>query len=115
MDAKISIWTGADTSEAGPSVDDERATVEVEASGGTIQIHLASHVLGDLWTVAADLDPQTARLVAASLSGLADAVERAEAKRRCPTCQRGGMMPPHFASPRCESGGHNHCSCDTCF
>lgn len=25
------------------------------------------------------------------------------------------MMPPHDASPRCESGGHNHCSCDICF
>ena len=33
----------------------------------------------------------------------------------CPTCQLGGMMPPHFASPRCESGRRNHCSCDTCF
>ena len=25
------------------------------------------------------------------------------------------MMPPHDASPRCESGKHPHCSCDTCF
>lgn len=23
--------------------------------------------------------------------------------------------PPHDASPNCESGGHNHCTCDTCF
>lgn len=23
--------------------------------------------------------------------------------------------PPHDASPRCESGKYNHCSCDTCF
>lgn len=23
--------------------------------------------------------------------------------------------PPHDASPRCESGKHSHCSCDTCF
>lgn len=23
--------------------------------------------------------------------------------------------PNHFASSRCESGGHNHCSCDICF
>lgn len=25
------------------------------------------------------------------------------------------MMPPHDASPRCESGKHSHCTCDTCF
>ena len=23
--------------------------------------------------------------------------------------------PPHDPSPRCESGGHPHCTCDTCF
>ena len=23
--------------------------------------------------------------------------------------------PPHKASPNCESGGHSHCTCDTCF
>lgn len=27
----------------------------------------------------------------------------------------GGMMPPHFASPNCQSGGHNHCTCAICF
>lgn len=26
-----------------------------------------------------------------------------------------GFCPPHDASPRCESGKHNHCSCDVCF
>lgn len=25
------------------------------------------------------------------------------------------FAPPHDASPNCESGGHNHCTCDTCF
>jgi hypothetical protein len=25
------------------------------------------------------------------------------------------MMPPHTASPRCESGNHNHCTCDRCY
>lgn len=25
------------------------------------------------------------------------------------------MMPHHDASPRCESGKRNHCTCDTCF
>lgn len=36
----------------------------------------------------------------------------------CPTCQalaKGEMCPPHDASPRCESGKRNHCSCDVCF
>lgn len=38
----------------------------------------------------------------------------------CAFCQaekaRGNTFyPNHFASPRCESGGRNHCSCDTCF
>lgn len=38
----------------------------------------------------------------------------------CPTCDReraknSDFHPPHDASPRCESGKHNHCSCDTCF
>jgi len=32
----------------------------------------------------------------------------------CLTCAEIGS-PPHNASPRCESGGHNHCSCDMCF
>jgi hypothetical protein len=25
------------------------------------------------------------------------------------------MMPPHNASPNCESGRRNHCTCDVCF
>jgi hypothetical protein len=25
------------------------------------------------------------------------------------------LFPPHTASPRCQSGGHSHCTCDTCF
>lgn len=36
----------------------------------------------------------------------------------CPTCDRyppTGFFPPHDASPRCESGGRDHCTCDTCF
>lgn len=31
----------------------------------------------------------------------------------CSLCGRGG--PSHNASPRCESGGYPHCSCDVCF
>ena len=39
---------------------------------------------------------------------------------RCPTCQNirqehDGFGPPHYASVRCQSGGHEHCSCDVCF
>ena len=26
-----------------------------------------------------------------------------------------GLMPRHEASSNCESGRHNHCTCDTCF
>lgn len=25
------------------------------------------------------------------------------------------FVPQHFASPRCQSGGRNHCTCDICF
>ena len=35
----------------------------------------------------------------------------------CQYCEstKGQMAPDHDASPRCESGGRNHCSCDICF
>lgn len=36
----------------------------------------------------------------------------------CASCDlnRGvAMVPPHDASPRCESGKRPHCTCDTCF
>lgn len=38
-------------------------------------------------------------------------------REECPTCKqyRGQMMPPHFASARCESGQRPHCTCDVCF
>lgn len=25
------------------------------------------------------------------------------------------MLPSHFASTRCQSGGYSHCTCDTCY
>ena len=28
---------------------------------------------------------------------------------------KGGWGPSHFASPNCQSGRRNHCTCDTCF
>ncbi len=35
----------------------------------------------------------------------------------CAFCRenKGKMAPRHFASPRCESGKRNHCTCDVCF
>ena len=36
----------------------------------------------------------------------------------CSMCAEGrktGFAPAHYASIRCESGRHEHCSCDTCF
>jgi len=46
--------------------------------------------------------------------------EREEEARRAEILARDidSMMafhPPHDASPNCESGGHNHCSCNVCF
>lgn len=39
---------------------------------------------------------------------------------QCVYCDRerqagNDFHPPHDASLNCESGKHNHCSCDTCF
>ena len=35
----------------------------------------------------------------------------------CPFCEKfkGQMHPSHDASDRCESGKHDHCTCDVCF
>lgn len=38
----------------------------------------------------------------------------------CKTCDReraegNDFHPPHDASRHCRSGGHAHCSCDTCW
>jgi hypothetical protein len=35
----------------------------------------------------------------------------------CDDMKRRGVtfFPVHFASARCQSGGHNHCTCDTCW
>lgn len=34
----------------------------------------------------------------------------------CVICAETGLLkPPHDASPRCRSGGREHCTCDTCF
>ena len=38
-------------------------------------------------------------------------------KGECQSCDRetSDFHPSHDASERCESGKHNHCTCDTCF
>ena len=39
-------------------------------------------------------------------------------KGECAYCDANGdypMMPRHYASARCESGKHPHCTCDVCF
>jgi hypothetical protein len=44
--------------------------------------------------------------------------ERHSWRPDCDYCARetpGGFFPSHDASPRCESGHRDHCSCDTCF
>lgn len=38
----------------------------------------------------------------------------------CPFCERmrdnkEDFFPPHKASVKCQSGGHPHCTCRTCF
>jgi len=38
----------------------------------------------------------------------------------CPYCEQekadgNCFFPSHFAGTRCESGKHNHCTCDSCF
>lgn len=35
--------------------------------------------------------------------------------RYCDQCRTDPMMPYHEASPRCESGKRNHCTCNFCF
>jgi hypothetical protein len=45
-------------------------------------------------------------------------IERGTWDPDCAYCQQhvpGSMMPSHTASPRCQSGSRNHCTCDTCF
>lgn len=33
----------------------------------------------------------------------------------CAYPSKGGFRPDHFALSSCRSGGHNHCTCDSCF
>lgn len=38
-----------------------------------------------------------------------------EKEAGCPSCERGDGGPRHVASPGCESGWRDHCSCGVCF
>ncbi len=42
---------------------------------------------------------------------------RLDAEGACAECERigNGSGPRHDASPHCESGGRNHCTCGICF
>ena len=66
--------------------------------------------------------PATGSQVAAIMSSMPETVERRHKAPRgeCEYCDRereAGLAfhPSHDACPRCESGKHNHCSCDACF
>jgi hypothetical protein len=42
--------------------------------------------------------------------------ERKAKHPECQTCQSDELFQPnHDASPRCESGKRNHCTCDVCW
>ena len=53
------------------------------------------------------------------VNGMCKGCQEAE-KANCNYCIKSKesgdtMMPPHFASRRCQSGNHNHCTCDACY
>jgi hypothetical protein len=64
-------------------------------------------------------DPQDCRDYAQCHGRAHGSLRRRSRVAGCSTCDRDPegrqIMPPHDASDRCESGRHNHCSCDTCF
>lgn len=62
----VTIYTNKDTSEAGPTVDEESATIEVEQVVEGTLIHAATDGPSGLWTVSIVLTPA----MAASLKGM---------------------------------------------
>jgi hypothetical protein len=68
-------------------------------------------------------DAREATELLESLQPTVDALHRERAiaagtiAEGCTYCEQHwpGMMPSHTASPRCQSGRRNHCTCDTCF
>ena len=51
------------------------------------------------------------------VQGGRDILHNALERAACGECARidDGFGPSHDASPRCKSGGYDHCTCDTCF
>lgn len=74
----VSIWTGEDTSERGPSCDEQDAKVTVDDDAldmpdtdVPVLLHVAADGPAGLWTVALYLKPDEARTLAASLFAVA--------------------------------------------
>lgn len=70
-------------------------------------------------TVVEKMD-QIAKRIAAVESTLIQPKRHKAEPGECQSCddyraEGTDFHPPHDASDRCESGKHNHCSCDTCF
>jgi len=69
------------------------------------------------------LDAFNSRIESRADKARADAAFEANARRalpkgQCAFCDKhrnSPMMPSHFASNRCESGKHPHCTCNICF
>lgn len=70
-------------------------------------------------TDAETAEARAAYEAAAAIKPATNTQRRTYVVNGCPTCelvkQHGGFGPPHDASPRCESGKHEHCTCDGCF
>ena len=86
--------------------------------------------IGDLVAYEDQANPRTVYRVVRYLAGYGGEYELAEVETEkvtfsdlrqsgwthaCRECEDVMFGPPHNANPRCESGGHNHCSCDMCF
>jgi hypothetical protein len=67
----VSIWTNEDTAERGPTVDEESASIIVEAgpTDGTTLLHLTSDGPAGLWTAAATMTRAEAVRLAHALLG----------------------------------------------
>jgi hypothetical protein len=79
----VSIWTDADTSEAGPTVDEKAATVSV---GAVYDGNRVLHIVTDdgsvgLWTVAVTLDAAAVARLVLDLTEEPD-----DGPLPCPTC-----------------------------
>jgi hypothetical protein len=66
--ALVSVWTAHDTAEAGPTVDDEDATVTVAPGDGSAPVlHIATDGASGLWTIAVTLTPDSVAALARDL------------------------------------------------